>query len=1069
MYKILLNKQKAKDKVNVNNYLTTQLKGGKKLLPNSHLFSSIDELEVYNQERDACNLIRLNCVVNPICTNVLSNTITEVVKNEGDGSTVKSLNYGLNDGFINEDDFDDKLYCKPSDVFLYGGILESIRDTQISSKKCGFEYHCGLDIFNNHIIRNNTFKTICYNETKTKEFNTINDLMRDESGLNIKGTGHNGKKLDSQHLYIIDDIDDYENALETKLIEKNGWFGFVNVGKFVTVDNNDESMDIFRVINYKRSCDFIQMTPSSDLFSFAPRYNSYLNRLEKNWNYCLTYPSSSTTKNITFIREKTNSLKLMYIDDRVSLKSGVRGVKMYSVSKHGLKVGDYINFYQNDKILYSNLEVKEIENDYVFYTFNPNYQIIQNRFEITDDLIDKNNKIYVPILLKLKTTHFQYKDSNGNIKEFPINTQIHIGQEINSNNITLDVNEKWETEEYYGTSYKLNVGNFISMEGIVVKTEDITFDLISEDKINYTIKNPTALVKIPHTITSDRKKVFYGDDVNRLTYYVVDNKFVNLDKDAQDFSFKKMVESHEVEYYVRIFSRLPNWKGCETKITPHNLYYSEKNLIAKYQTLENEFENHISQLAFAKNIYGDKLAQIVYTDDIDISYLKDNLGRPLSSIYLTILKNNKGYKEWYGKNGAPIEIRKYALDKDIDYHIEYSHCFGKLNCAFRLSKESLPHIGHNNSMQINNIDSSFNFQGLDVEDIQHTNSIYEDITQNHNTKYNVSDDSLKNRSYRSRFSNILNDEIQYGEYIDKKSRDKYIGDTHFYGDLCSYSDQTLKEEVIQQVEMRFNTAQRELTILDKSYKYFSTLSYDNIISDDKDINGFACKTFEVNNAHQHKEGYCYNPHYEIPIKYYSNIISTSKPISLTLTNIEAISNEEERKMRFKIKTMNPNNLKMHDMLHMVYYSKNNLNNIVKTLYYICYITDIITDKLFECIIYNEKMERLYALNTFNISDYKLFKKDEMTPGHSVLSKDGSCLFKWREIYNNGDIEQKTGEVYPFLNGAFYVNKHIDLFVKRQDPNEVTFLQNNTFKNDVKPIVSEKIQEDNYIQEEEIVC
>ena len=71
--------------------------------------------------------------------------------------------------------------------------------------------------------------------------------------------------------------------------------------------------------------------------------------------------------------------------------------------------------------------------------------------------------------------------------------------------------------------------------------------------------------------------------------------------------------------------------------------------------------------------------------------------------------------------------------------------------------------------------------------------------------------------------------------------------------------------------------------------------YDNIISDDKDIEGFACKTFEVNNAHQHKEGYCYNPHYEIPIKYYSNIISTRKPISLTLTNIEAISNEEERK------------------------------------------------------------------------------------------------------------------------------------------------------------------------------
>ena len=48
------------------------------------------------------------------------------------------------------------------------------------------------------------------------------------------------------------------------------------------------------------------------------------------------------------------------------------------------------------------------------------------------------------------------------------------------------------------------------------------------------------------------------------------------------------------------------------------------------------------KLAFAKNIYSDNLSQVVFTDDIKIKLLKDNLGRPLSDIYLTVLKNNAG-------------------------------------------------------------------------------------------------------------------------------------------------------------------------------------------------------------------------------------------------------------------------------------------------------------------------------------------------------------------------------------------------------------------------------------------
>lgn len=45
-------------------------------------------------------------------------------------------------------------------------------------------------------------------------------------------------------------------------------------------------------------------------------------------------------------------------------------------------------------------------------------------------------------------------------------------------------------------------------------------------------------------------------------------------------------------------------------------------------------------LGFSENIYDDKIVQFVFNEDIDVSDLKDNLGRPLSEIYLTMVKTN---------------------------------------------------------------------------------------------------------------------------------------------------------------------------------------------------------------------------------------------------------------------------------------------------------------------------------------------------------------------------------------------------------------------------------------------
>lgn len=1090
---ILLNKVKSKRSRDVNNSLATNLIGSKKLLPQQSFFDKINEIEVYNQERNACNIIRLNCVVNPICSNVLFNSISEIVKNEGDPNSVKLLNYGEKDGYISSKDFDNKIYCKASSIFVNGTFKEAIRDTQISTEKCGFKYHCGIDMFNNHIMRNNTFKTVCYYEPSkptnngnvsvdpTAIFNTINDYMRDENGTFISGEGYGLKRLDRQHLYTSEDIETYENTIDYKLIEKNGWFGFTNIGKFAVVDKNNEPMDIFRIINYKRSCDFIQMSPSSDLWSFTPKYNSYVHRLEKNWNYCLTYPSSSTTQNITFIRENTNSLKIMYIDDRVRLKSGVKAVKIYSVSKHGLKKGDYINFYQNDTMVMKECEVREVENDYIFYIFNPNGELFKLKYELTKADTDTMGiddfyvKIFVPLAsYSLKANN---QDCTENTSTFTATTS-----GISKSNITVNTSASWKTIKYHGKAYDLifKTSRILNLDPYAsgttnVSVDDIEYDLsfeeIGKNKYEYTISNVGVNMEMQYQISSDRNLVYCGHGDDRQTYYLIDNKFVNIDDNAQDFSYKKVVDGEEVDYYVRIFSRLPNWKGCGTKIDKNQLYGTDKHLIAQYQTLDHDFENHISQLAFAKNVYGDDISQIVYTDDIDITYLRDNLGRPLTSIYLTILKNNKGYKEWYGKNGIDIKIRKRPQDNDEDYHVEYSHCFGMLNCAFRLSKESLPNVNYNNSMQINNIDSSFQYQGLDVEDIQHSNVIYEKILNDKNiVDQEKDDDATLNRSYRSKFPEILNDEVQYGDYYDYEKGIKYLGDTHFYGDLCAYSRKRLVEEPIQQVEMRFNTAQREISSLDTSYQYFKKFYYDEIISDDKDPDGFVSKEYVINNAHQHKEGYCYYPHYEIPIKTFDKKISSYPSVALTLTKIDAISDEKERAMRFKIKTLNPHRLQKNDTIYMRYNIFDlKTNAVYQTFYYICYVSDIINKNIFECIIYDEKHKRINTLNTTNVLAYRLFKKDNMIPDYATFTKDGSCRFMWRNVINNGFDNDSDIEEYPFFNGAFYVSKQINLFVKRQDPQEVTKLQSGKFPNDITPNQAPDINKGEDNVENEMSC
>ena len=605
--KITLGKSVDKSSSNENMSLNAYLSGSKKILSEGGFNDTIDLYNEYIEERKDCSKFRLIVNINPFCTNVLFNPFTEIVNydknmflnNKPEGTT------GIT-GTIGKD----------GDGSFSWTAYDAIRDTQLSNEKCGFTYYCGLDIFNNHIMRNKTFKTVNYGSLSEKaiadysevyglgylnrriqqgvdtqykyilynDFNTIDDYLRDLYGVIISdyklsplsvGESESRELIRPLHLYQKADILSFEESIEDNLIEENGWFGFKNASSFDSLTYTDEdttstnsaifevkpnkigcgdtakfnvtlmssnisgksgvSMDINKVINSKKDCDFIDMYPTRELFSFSPLYNERKQRYEKNWNYCLTYPSSSITKDFgnrifPFFKELSDgtiSLKVAMFDEYTVDDNGTDVLTIYSICQHGLKENDTVNIYKGDELVYDNGLVTKIVDKYTFQV---------------------------------------HKESANISKKW------------------LKIDEiKWESR----------------VEGLATTI----------DGKDYYLGNGTVSCdNIPYAIT-------------------VSNR-CNVDEEAQQISFKRVFNNVECEYYVRVFSRLPNFKFADSEINDYTLY-GDNNLELIYRYSDpsvdtNDFENHISNTSFAGTAYGDNDTEIVYTDDIDVSFLKDN-------------------------------------------------------------------------------------------------------------------------------------------------------------------------------------------------------------------------------------------------------------------------------------------------------------------------------------------------------------------------------------------------------------------------------------------------------------
>ena len=750
MKKILIGSKKSKESVNVDNFISVDLSAKQREILITNVNESVDSDDVYNNERDESTAYRAIFTINPICTNVLFNAITEVVYDDGGKNAIKVPKGEIVNGKISTNSSLEPPINAKNKERLYG--RQVIRDTEYSHPDIGdYTYYCGIDIFNNHILRSTDFNLVSKrdgemyknksnisddtviecnyplanneNVTYTIEdtFNSIRDYVRDRNGEPVSEMYFNRKNLYMSngkpysnindiprqviHNYQADNLMSFYESYTTNLIEKDGWFGFNNPSK-LDIPNyiiNGKEAIINKCINSEKSCSFIDLYPDRSLFSFIPKVNKKRNnRIEKNWDYCLTYPYRNDYNNelISDIDEELNAL---YVNSVTLTKFNNKWLLTFSSCiPHNLKITSFIQLYVKD--------------------------------------LDSDNEKYVKIPIKSKIYNL------GTVQK---------------------------TDKKY--SFTIDGTNVI---------EYFTNEDIENDPGNYTLK--------PHL----------------------------------QCRFTKIVNGYECEYYIRILRKIPNFRFAKERIEdiePDKL----KNYIEEYQN--TNFDSIINKLAFSENIYTDKLAQIVFIDDINVNELTDNLNRPLSEIYLTIVKANRGHDLWYPEYDKDNPISPVYNDEKI----EYSHAFSKVTSGFDLGRR----ITYNES-GTSSTDTTIYCSKIEDNNVHMLHNVNLNQLNNDDLGINGSDVEFRMNSDLFNIPNSakpLEDNIMVDVDDDNP--------VEFGCDIVEFSPSEVIESSLCEVNHRFNTAQRECINNEYCDMFFDTIAnddYDVGVLDESDVDTYDC-------------------------------------------------------------------------------------------------------------------------------------------------------------------------------------------------------------------------------------
>ncbi|MCD8208300.1 MAG: hypothetical protein LUD72_10220 [Bacteroidales bacterium] len=936
-YKVKTTATDSVSSVALDNRVGVHLKHTAKLFPSTDIRDEVDQYEVFLAERDACSQYRLILTIHPYCTNILFNTLTEIVKDEG--SDAVKIVTDTEDANITGDV--SKLVQGPTSPSRNHMIM----NTEYSREDVGYDYLPGYDLFNNHIMRNTSFKMVNKKGTYTgmpdrwedfddetlrpskaeQVFNTIGDTLRTKDGERIAYKKRTKVSTISgplyRHLYLNNDILAMENgdAINENITEENGWVGFKNTSTISAEERERETyaewndMDISRVLNNHENCDFVDMYPDRTLYSFNPKYNKFRHRPEYNWNVAITYPYRSDTNHPIVSNEtdgdgRTNALLIMSVK-KVDGNGDTPVLLFRTYCKHGLS---------------------------------------------------RNHNIYL-----------HYSEDGG--------------------------------MTYTKTSITYQVSKLGDLNG---DYSDYYFQM-------------TDLSPIEDILGSN----FWYDDYGKFS---VSNSTINNEFAKKTLRLTHVVNGGESEYYVRIFRKLPNLRA------------RKKNLTADIAEDADEFEKYVAenatetgsdrfrnfnkeqyQLAFASTIYSDACTQITFTDALDIEYLKDNLGRPLTDLYVTVVKNNAGFNKWYNGSGGD------TASEDI----EYSRCFGRITSGLLYHTEE----GDESDTFINERGSMSDIRVINNLGLFESKTLGEYISVD-------SDPDWKN----------------YGE--GKTKENIQYTDNEFIGDIVEFIPCNAKEVVLSDVYHRFNTAQREVSDIGGESRY-SKFQYQEISADDYDLANFTITNYQIQGNVERPEGYFYQAHYKLSLREFGTLQQAGHKD----VRVKSATPVQLNGMYVKITTKIPHGVSVGDTVYICDDARGEW--YTTRAVYVDSSTSLTID-----ILQNVNWVKLCDIlnNTDSSRQYRVRGKNEEIPDYAV--QVGSNKFLWREIVKNGESGSTLPE-YIFANGYFYIESALNFFLRRQDPDAKNGLYNyakDFFPNDIAGMIA---SDDTYDYEdlEELEC
>jgi len=177
-----------------------------------------------------------------------------------------------------------------------------------------------------------------------------------------------------------------------------------------------------------------------------------------------------------------------------------------------------------------------------------------------------------------------------------------------------------------------------------------------------------------------------GDTTNSLKDYCFVLEVASTGTLTPNSRFKKIMDDEECVYYFRKFKKI------KTKSTI---------------TIETD-DYDIYNASFSQNLFNDRLQQFIFNEDIDVADLKDNLGRPLSELFLTIVKTSSN--NLFSRVSSGLELPYFSIydSNNIQQHILNVPVIQKIHNGVTIPftsfkpLESTVQIDNNNSSQGNN-------------------------------------------------------------------------------------------------------------------------------------------------------------------------------------------------------------------------------------------------------------------------------------------------------------------------------------------------------------------------------